>query len=133
MVFMGIMLQAALISEVDDYCLDSPGGSSKLGLLPIFYSCHGGSNQAFKLNEVDGKLCRKPGVCLASKNNSDQDKAEVEQTAVVTQKGGIWKFKDGNLINGFGLCLERDLEDSPSQLIQSKCDPESNWQKFRFK
>lgn len=130
MVLMGTMLEAVLVSEIDDFCVDSPASNGDFGTRPIVYPCHGGDNQAFTL--VDGRLCRSPNVCLTSYDDSDQ--SEVIQAPTDTENGSVWKLENGNLVNAFGLCLERarPTEDNYSMLIQAKCDPENTWQKFRF-
>ncbi len=103
------------------------------GIRSIYLECQTNSYfNSFSFNEDLGTICRKPGICLVSQKNSDQDRAPIVQSVVTTDKGGIWKYKDGNFVNGFGLCLERDLNDSPSQLIQAKCNPESFWQKINL-
>lgn len=113
------------------HCAALPLGPSVSGIQNVRFTCQLEMyNNAFTFEEDTGKICRMPGVCLASKNNSNVDRAEIVQSDVTTEKSGLWKFQDGSYVNGFGLCLEKDLDDSPSQLIQSKCNPQSYWQKY---
>jgi hypothetical protein len=114
-------------------CNALPNGQRLPGNRPIRLLCSLNTySNAFLFNEATGTICRIPGVCLASKNDSDRDRAEMVQTAVTTEKSGLWKFTDGYFVNGFGFCLERDLDDSPSQLVQAQCNPDNYWQKFNL-
>ncbi len=110
-------------------CFASRLGRPVNGAQTVNFQCDIYEN-VFSFEEDTGKICRLPDVCLASKGNSNQDRKELIQTAVTTEKSGLWKINDGIFVNGFGLCLERDLDDSPSQFIQAKCNPASYWQKY---
>ncbi len=88
----------------------------------------------FSIRKQDSTVRNGGGKILASRNNSDQDQAEIVTIHRGYKRGSIWTFKDGNLVNLFGYCLERVKPKGKewSGLIQAKCDSNNRWQKFHF-
>lgn len=136
MVAIGNILEAVLLSDIDGLCVDSTSVCPRGPISrTIVYPCHGKRNQNFALNKRDGTLCFDFNwMCLTPRDNSNEAGAEIVQTPRALKRGSVWSFKNGTLVNRFGLCLEREKQKDNkwSTLIQAKCDPGNLWQKFHF-
>ncbi len=130
------MLEAVLVSDIDGFCVATTTTCPKTNpatVIPCHYARPEGH---FSLNKRDGTVCFRSDVCLTSRNNSNQDQAEIIQTWKNLQRGSVWKFINGTLVNRFGFCLQRVEPEykytTITYLVQAKCDPENLWQKFHF-
>ncbi len=135
MVALGTTTEAVLVSDVDGFCVTGILRCPKLGdFRTNLNPCDKRDGQGYFLDKRDGTICSSSGTCLTPKDNSNQVKAEILHKAKALRRGSVWNFKDGNIVNRYGLCLEREKpkNNKPSELIQAKCDPANLWQKFHF-
>ncbi|WP_433372223.1 ricin-type beta-trefoil lectin domain protein [Actinoplanes sp. CA-142083] len=96
----------ALVSSLNNKCLDLTNGSTANGNQPQLWTCYSGSaNQTWTL--ADNGSVQIQGKCLDVANNSATDGAVVHMwdcfDTVATQK---WSLSGGSLINSNGKCLD---------------------------
>lgn len=146
MVFMGNVLEAFLVSDIDGFCVECYGFCSKRKdqYQAFVAPCVGeqvpqkGQTVRFQDFSIDNRtgLLREKivGFRLTSRDNSAKEQAEIVTGENIYTRGNLWKFENGNVINRFGFCLERQIPKGKewSGLIQAKCNPQNNWQKFHF-
>ncbi|RSS51732.1 DUF5110 domain-containing protein [Streptomyces sp. WAC07061] len=90
---------ATLVNAASARCLDLPHSDTTPGTAPTLYTCHGGPNQRWTLQD-DGRLTGLGGVCLDA-----ADPAKVTVRACAPGPAQTWQPGPDGSLRGAGQCL----------------------------